>query len=175
MTFFVVDVETTGIDPLDLYDSFLATVGCVAVHEDSLIGGSWYARLDYPNQWDPETKQWWLEQNTKAKAEMFSTKDRLGYRTAAERFTKFVNDTTQGTAFFAASPVTFDYAWVQRWFRNAGLPLPFHYRTLDLRSALWSFQSGVFGEPRRGHQPRIPHHALHDAQAAALDLVDLLM
>lgn len=77
-------------------------------------------------------------------------------------------------ATFVANPCTFDHSWVQRWLTEAGIDMPFHYRTLCLRSADWGRNPGSYGESRTGHASLVPHHALYDAQAQALDLLDLL-
>lgn len=170
-TFFSVDVETSGLNPF-VTEHELLSVGAVAVSEDGLIVESWYKRVSGNNTWDPGTHAWWREQNDKARAEIFCV-DPVDRHEAARAFVAWVRDMTDH-AVFVANPCTFDHAWVLRWLTEADLPMPFDYRTLCLRSADWGRNPGPWGLDRNGHRPVVPHHALHDAQAQAFDLIDLL-
>lgn len=178
-TYFSVDVETTGTNPF-MFDHQLATVGAVAIDEHGLILGSWYQRLEFDlERWDPETKTWWLGQNQLAKNEMFSTKDRKPAYLAAHDFTRWVLDQSKAKPgdheiVFVANPSSFDFGWIQRWFHQAWSTQPFSYRTMCLRSAAWGRNKTSWLDHQRTNKPRIPHHALHDAQAQAFDLLELL-
>jgi hypothetical protein len=178
-TYFSVDVETSGTDPFK-YD--LLSVGAVAIDESGLILGKLYRRLDHGRDvvWDPDTKAWWLEQNKAAKREIFST-DPPVWRDPP----RFVADTLNGWVrmhggkgfhdnVFVANPSSFDHAWIRKLFSETGVADPFSYRTLCLRSAGWGAGSVAWNESQRGHKPFIEHHALHDAQAQALDFLELL-
>lgn len=175
-TFFSLDVETSGTDPFK-YD--LLSVGVVAIHEDGLIGSMYYSRIDHGRDvvWDDGTKQWWLQQNKLAKNEIFSTNlPRYSYGGIAEDLSTWVSQ--WGTGFhdnvFVANPSSFDHAWVRKLFSENDVKDPFSYRTLCLRSATWGAGDKPWGETQRTNVPFIPHHALHDAQAQALDFLDLL-
>jgi len=171
--FFSVDVETTGLNPFDRSHQ-LATVGAQVVHEDGLLGDSWYERLRFRDSWDDGTREWWLTQSDEAKREMFSDRARVAPKRAAEDFVGWVGEVTDH-AVFVANPATFDHAWVQRWLTEAGQAMPFDYRTLCLRSADWALDPAApWGGERNGHRPMVPHHALHDAQAQAMDLLTIL-
>ena len=176
-TFFSVDVETSGTDPFK-YD--LLSVGAVAIDEGGLILDSYYVRLSYdrPVVWDDGTKVWWLEQNAEAKREVFSTElDTEHPQPAAFGLRAWVMR-VGGDGFhdnvFVANPSSFDHAWIRKLFSETGVPDPFSYRTLCLRSASWGAGGRPWSETQRTHEPFIPHHALHDAQAQALDFLDLL-
>lgn len=170
--FFSVDVETTGLEPFNP-DHKLISVGAVAVSPDGLIGDTWYSRLAYEDSWDPATRDWWMKQNEIARAEAMS--DMVGAIPveAAHDFVAWVQEWTEHPVF-VANPATFDHAWIRRWMYESSLELPFDYRTLCLRSADWGRNPGPWGLERNGHQPVVPHHALHDAQAQAFDLIELL-
>lgn len=178
LTYFSVDVETTGTNPFN-HDHQLATVGAIAVDEHGLILGSWYKRLEYNDTWDADTKTWWLQQNQIAKNEMFSTKDRHIPYLAALDFSRWVIGLAGSMPgdhdnVFVANPSTFDFGWIQRWFHQAWATTPFGYRTMCLRSAAWGRNKTSWLDHQRSHKPRVPHHALHDAQAQAFDLLELL-
>lgn len=173
-TFYSIDVETTGTNPHDKSHQ-LATVGAIAVSEQGLLGGSWYQRLRYRDSWDAGTREWWRQQNRAAQDEMFSAEHRLTPKFAARLFVDWVNETRNGgEATFVANPATFDHSWVLRWLTEAKVEMPFSYRTLCLRGADWGRNPGPWGLGRNGHTSIVPHHALYDAQAQALDLLDLL-
>jgi hypothetical protein len=169
--FFSVDVETTGLNPFRP-EHQLISVGALAVSDDGLIGDRWYDRLDRADTWDPDTREWWLKQNATAKREAFADGG-TDPRAAALDFVAWVNDTTDH-AVFVANPSTFDFGWILRWLTEADVDMPFDYRTMCLRSADWGRNPGPWGLERNGHRPIVSHHALHDAQAQALDLLDLL-
>lgn len=177
--FFSIDVETSGTDPFK-YD--LLSVGAVAIDESGLILGKLYRRLDTGRDinWDDDTKAWWLEQNAAAKREIFST-DPLVWRDDPRRVAETLAGWVRmhgGEGFhdntFVANPSSFDHAWIRKLFSETGVPDPFSYRTLCLRSAGWGASDKPWSETHRTHEPFIPHHALHDAQAQALDFLDLL-
>ena len=172
--FFSVDVETTGTNPVDP-THHLTSVGAIVVYETGLLGPSWYCRIDYPDEWGEGTREWWLSQNKAAKQEQFTT-DRADPKLSAIQFVQWVESQVaeDEEAIFVANPATFDYAWVLRWLTVFGIQSPFHYRTMCLRSADWGRNPGQWGLPRDGHKSVILHHALADAQAQAMDLVDLL-
>jgi hypothetical protein len=177
LTYFSVDVESSGTDPFR-FD--LLSVGTVAISADGLILGSHYVRVDHGRDivWDDGTRAWWHEQNAEAKREVFSTEvTRLSVIDVADQLRAFVllhggegfHDNT-----FVANPASFDHAWIRKLFSESGVVDPFSYRTLCLRSANWGAGERPWSETQRDHQPFVPHHALHDAQAQALDFLALL-
>jgi 3' exoribonuclease, RNase T-like len=176
-TFFSVDVETSGTDPFK-FD--LLTIGARLIREDGLLGDGYYTLIDHGRDvvWDDDTKAWWLEQNAAAKREIFSTDlPSDDPRTVAASLAGWVR-MHGGSGFhdntFVANPSSFDHAWIRKLFSYSTTPDPFSYRTLCLRSAGWGAGSSPWSETQRSHVPFIPHHSLHDAQAQALDFLDLL-
>ena len=169
--FFSVDVETSGLNPF-VSDHQLLSVGAVALGDDGLFLERWYERITDEGTWDAGTREWWLQQNAEARRDIFDIEG-LDRFEAATSFVGWVNDITDH-AVFVANPCTFDHAWVLRWLTECGRKMPFDYRTLCLRSADWARNPGPWGLDRNGHQPVIPHHALHDAQAQALDLLAII-
>jgi len=169
--YFSVDVETSGLNPF-MAEHQLLSVGAQAVDESGEWIGQWYTPLANAGTWDDGTREWWMQQNDTAKAEIF---DVVGAdpTTAALWFVDWVSGLTDH-AVFVANPCTFDHSWVLRWLTECDQKMPFDYRTLCLRSADWGRNPGPWGLKRNGHVPTVPHHALHDAQAQAQDLVDLL-
>lgn len=169
--YFSIDVETSGLNPF-VPEHQLLSVGAMSVSSDGLIFETWYERIRDAGTWDPATREWWMEQNPTARSDIFDIKG-IDPSEAAKEFVRWVNETTDH-AVFVANPATFDHAWVLRWLTECGEKMPFDYRTLCLRSADWGRNPGPWGLDRNGHRPVVPHHALHDAQAQAFDLIDLL-
>lgn len=183
-TFFNVDVECTATTPSMGY---LLTVGIVPVAHD---GEKWalhrdrlYVRLDQGDEFpEPEhytSMPWWREQSAIAQDEAYRDRTLIRHKPelAAEMIAEFVIGVQPewSQRFFTANPVSFDKPWLDDLFAISGLPSPFHYRSLCLRSMRFGMDpSKGFGSAREAHEPTVPHHALHDAEAQALDLLDML-
>jgi len=195
--FFSVDVETTSTSP---FDGELLTVGIqpVVVPATFAAGFLWDEAEQYGpglhvaidcthvySEWfktihdHASTLSWWLRQNQQAQDAAWrdTSIERLPEVTAAERIMDFVEDVCPAFSdrVFVGNPVSFDRPWIDRLFMHAGYPIPFSHRTLCLRSMRFgATRSGGWGPERVLHDPLIPHHALHDAQAQADDLIDIL-
>lgn len=186
-TFFNVDVECTATVPSMGY---LLTVGIVPVVHDGL---GWvlhrdrlYVRLDHgidaltiPRPAHYTSMPWWIEQSDEAQDEAYrdDTLVRVPPSLAARMIVEFVGQVQPewSQRFFTANPVSFDKPWLDDLFASNGMPSPFHYRSLCLRSMKFGMDpSRGFGSSRETHDPAIPHHALHDAEAQARDLIDML-
>lgn len=167
-----VDVETNG---LDWFKHELLSIGAVAVIDGKVTEHTFYERLAYnPDNFDPETILWWGEQNKVAYDQAF-TGVRMPKIQVAEQFANWVHKFgDEGEPkFFVANPAVFDWGWICRLFSDTGIPNPFHYRVMCLRSVQFGI-AGEWGQSREGREPAIPHHALEDARAQAYDLQDLL-
>lgn len=183
-TFFSVDVETSALQP---DAGYLLTVGIVPVVQDAsgkwrLDGREFYVRVDQPNALSTSDGRWsslgwWAEQNEYVRGEAFSPHlVRHNELTAARMIDEFVRDIEPRAdkRFFVANPVSFDKPWIDQLFFNAGMELPFHYRSLCLRSMRYGLAvSDEFGSSRMT-ESLVPHHALHDAKAQARDLIAML-
>jgi hypothetical protein len=200
--FFVVDVETTGLDPVSDY---LLTIGVVPVlHRtdgEAVLGPKYfYALVEQPYiksmDWyrklhDPEsTMSWWLRQNLPAQNDAWRdlSLDRTSVTDAWRGLVDFVLDVAgplpQKQRVLAANPVSFDAPWVEALHRQAlqvaGDPKwvpdsPFSHQTLCLRSMMFGQNvTAGWGGPGRTHQSLVPHQALEDALAQAQDLISLL-
>lgn len=191
-TFFSVDVETGNLTPWSV-DGFLLSVGIEAIDEASLESrGEFYVRLDRTEdldgswweargEYDPvsDTQDWWLQQGDIAQDEAFRDRTLVRHdeETAARMIREFVCSREQEPEgrIFVANPVAFDKMWVDELFSTSGVENPFHYRSLCLRSMKYGLRPhSRWGGDRETHAPLIPHHALHDAKAQALDLVAML-
>lgn len=180
-TFFSVDVETSGLTP----DSgVLLTVGIHVVRDGALTHESLYVRIDRSyslREWETGkgSYDWWQEQDQRVKDEAFYSDDLVRHdpRVAAMMIAEFVTSAElqpEGRVF-VANPVAFDKMWMTTLFDETGVPDPFHYRSLCLRSMKFGMRPrSEWGNDREDHKPAIPHHALWDARAQALDLVKML-
>ena len=195
-TFFSVDVETSALDP---WHGFLLTVGIVVVEHDhltkkaELAGAHCYVRIDrtldlseaaktglWLNEGNPNSSYgWWTRQSKEARDEAFADAGlpRLSPLNAALLISDFCISMQPNAKdrIFVANPVAFDQMWLRALFSETGVADPFHYQSLCLRSMKFGLREGTsWGAERDNALPEIPHHALHDAAAQAVDLVNML-
>lgn len=183
-TYFSVDVETTSTNA---FDGELLTVGLVAIDAQSLkIVGELYVPLKYTgNHTDPETAEWWQDRTFVSQAAYDAAwgyeNDRFATGHGASLIKDFVLTYAEAwpDRIFAANPASFDYPWIQKLYAEAEMPNPFHYRSICMRSLYFGVTDvPEWGESREStgefHKPRMPHHALEDARAQALDLILML-
>jgi DNA polymerase III epsilon subunit-like protein len=176
-TYVSVDVEAASLVP----NTFsLLSVGAVTVEHDTnhmyheVVGGTETADVF----WEADTYDWW----TDAEQELARTRlntlapSIVPYKTAllnmAEHFYDWLID-LDDNLLFVAWPASYDYPFIQLLFKNAGLPNPFNYRTIDVKS----YACGKLGLPfdcDRSEfpdwfepKPEMPHDALSDAMAQA--------
>lgn len=185
--FFSVDVETSGLVP---GHGELLTIGIVPVvyagrnrwvdlwTDDNTL----YIRIDQGTEFPDgpySSMGFWKKQSKAVRDEAYA--DRTLERFSPNDAAKTINDYLDSfepdpmKRFFVANPVSFDKPWIDKLFADAGLPLPFHYRSLCLRSMDFGKKRHKgFGGSRDGHNSEVLHHALWDAKAQAMDLVDML-
>ena len=177
------DVETTATV---VGAGELLTVGCVpVVHTDE----GWvkhpqhfYMRVDNPTRVTCErfsSLAWWREQDPEVRGEAFADRELLRFdrTTTAKALTEWMSivEPVWERRIFVANPVSFDKPWVDSLFTWADKDLPYHHRSLCLRSMKFGTDpSAGFGSDRTTHQSLLPHHALADADAQAQDLIDML-
>ena len=188
LTFLSVDVETSS---KVAGTGHLLSVGIVpVVHQDGkwvqLIeqGAALYVRIEHPLGTDfrhhpnVDSVAWWSEQDPKSVKEAFDQSLlRFPPHTAAKMIHEHVRSLEDDPlrVIFAANPVSFDKPWVDALIVKAGLELPWHYRSMCLRSMKFGMDiSAGFGADRTTHPSAWPHHALYDAIAQAHDLCDML-
>jgi hypothetical protein len=193
-TYFVTDIETSGLNP---HEDVIFSLGCVVVTHDNacttIEGNYFYETIDQTtwidaNNWfdtifdQHSTLSWWLRQPIDVQKAAWRTPYadplRCSSREVASLFTDFVYGTSNrldGKPIFAASPVSFDKPFIDQLLRDAYEKDPFDYRTLCIRSLAHGVRTrSKWGDNDYRHKPQVPHHALYDAYAAALDLQMLL-
>ncbi len=182
--YFSVDVETSSTNP---FFGELLSVGIVCVDAAKLtIKEEMYLPLKYAGvAYDPGTLEWWENRDIVSQeaydAAWEYENERLGLSESADMISDFVNSfgLNLGDRIFAANPVSFDFPWIQKLYNDTDKVMPFHYRTLCMRSLYFGLSdSQTYGESRSAtgefHKPKIAHHALEDARAQALDLILML-
>lgn len=176
--FFSVDVETSSTNP---FTGELLTLAIIPINADTLeIGEGKHWALEYDaSNCDPDTIQWWKEQNPEAYQVAFEG-ERLPKETAAAQICGYVCSFSSvlHDRVFAANPASFDWAWTEKLYANTIYDNPFSHRTLCMRSMLYGQTGGVWGNSRYKENfvnyPDIPHHAYYDALAQAKDLIGML-
>lgn len=198
-TYFVVDVETTDLSPLN---GHLLTVGIVVVRMHSIETSSG-RYVDIPimreeervhiaidqsanyEKWfltvlDPaSTFSWWLKQSRAAQDAAWrdASIPRMSEREAARAIIDFAiqHEPDKDRRVFTANPASFDYPWIDALFTKVDMGNPFPHRTLCLRSLRYGIcRLNQWTPERTIHAPVIPHHALEDAIDEAFDLIDIL-
>lgn len=167
MTYFSVDVETTGLNPL-LHDvTSLSIVEVVTERHFS-------CRITEPLvgwRWDRETKLW-CEKNipaSVAKLPLYTPSS------AVIAINNFIEDFAKPSNF-VAWPASFDYPFLQGVYIRAALvdTWPFHYRTVDVKSMMMGKLSVDINVSRDvigsdiWLEPEDPHNPYSDALAQAL-------
>lgn len=190
VTFFSVDVETSRLNPFEP-DSFLLSLGAVAMDETGTVLDDFYVRIDrsaqlkaewYRPEWttNNDTLTFWREQDAAVRGEAWEDKTlpRLAGYMAAADFCNWVISfgANWEDRIFVANPATFDYSWLLSLFAEGEVDNPFHYRTLCLRSQAFGAQGSKdwHSFKHRSHKPHTPHHPLSDAMAQALDFRDMV-
>lgn len=193
-TFFSVDVETSGLSP---DHDVLLTIGIKPVHYNpktrtaTLLPNDFYIRLDResdlreigwydnPNRY-MSSRTFWEEQADLPQDEAFRDRSltRVTPQHAVQTLNRYVIDLEPKweRRIFVANPVSFDKMWIDHLFHTNNFEVPFHYRSLCLRSMKFGMQppGTDYGSDRDSHRSRVPHHAFYDALAQAEDLVDML-
>lgn len=190
-TFFVVDIETSGVDPTT---DVIFSLGCVVVTyngETATIEPNYFYESIDQTDWikatnwfdtimdQQSTLSWWLRQPIDVqKAAWRANLNRFRQNEVASMFVDFVAAMVAGTSsrpVFAASPSNFDRPFVDELLRNSGEDNPFDYRSLCVRSLAYGRREHMdWGVNGWQHRSQVPHHALYDAYGAALDLQMLI-
>lgn len=191
-TFFVSDVETTGLEPGG--DGELATIGIVALNDKGQIIDSWYDRVGPENtivgrKWDPATRDWWHERSIESE-EGAQAYEEVMYpkptkiEDAADAFYEWVLATAERDEkryrIFLSSPIQMDFLWLERLVsfsrrREHDWGSLFTHRTMCVRTAMWAIEPTAEAHASmRWSEPKIPHHALHDATGSALDFAEVM-
>lgn len=195
LTFFSVDVETSGLNPFDP-DSHLLSIGATAQDASGVIDErSFYMLINRRDQldaawYDPsiptkdETLLFWRDQDVWVRGEAWENHNlpRFSAQLVGYEFSQWVlsfSDKWEERVFMA-NPASFDFMWCCKLWYEAGVENPFHYHSLCLHSMAfgdqprgqkdWTFSKSG----NRTHRAELPHHPLSDAQAQALDFKDLL-
>lgn len=187
--FVSLDVETTGPCP---GVGELATIGAVAYHGETLEEvDRFYSKLlpasgfgDWT--WEPTTKEWWWQQDEGVRLEALWKAPRSSPALVARELVRWTVS-LPGKPVFVAHPVAFDWAWINDLILKHAPPgksnsayNPFGYRPQCLRALAWALGDGKkWGEDRTEgdgfHVPsKVPHHALHDAEAQGETMVKVL-
>lgn len=166
MTYFSVDVETTGLIP------FIHNTTALSVIEFD-TGEHFTCRISEPEggwNWDPFTLKW-AEDNIPPSIERWPEfEPRIAVEGIIELLSRFEKPWT-----FVAWPASFDYPCLQEVFYRAGTIIPFHYRTFDVKSYLCGKYDLDIASSRdevneaAGFElwvePEVPHDPYNDAEA----------
>jgi hypothetical protein len=185
--FYSLDVEASSTSP---FSGELLTVGIVAVDSNGYIYNTltFYMRLDVrlSKEWyNPElpthneTLKWWRDQAEDVRGEAYENRHltRTSEREVCDELTAYFVQTCpdKNERFLVANPIAYDKPWIDKMFARQDLEVPYHYRSLCLRSMKFGLDpQPIFGSDRTTNLPGNAHHALSDAIAQAKDLQDMI-
>lgn len=160
----MVDIETTGLNPE--HSAILQLAGVKFDLETKQIdAGNMFCQsmLIPPGRfWDEGTRTWWGKQNP----EVYQT-IRNNMRDPAVVMREFADWCMQGNAgdlHFWAKPITFDYVFVDSYFKQFEVGNPFHYRNvIDLQSFLRGMKRRTQFVATTAVLEGDAHNALHDS------------
>lgn len=130
----MVDIETVGTSPDRTGIIQIAAVKfnlekrtvCPTFFNNSLT-------IPAHRSWDEDTRLWWTRQKPGQLQEIMARQ--RPWRDVMEEFLVFARQRNSLT--FWSKPTTFDYMFIQSYFKDADLPNPFHYNNVtDLKSYL---------------------------------------
>lgn len=161
----MIDIETTGTHP-----EHNAVIQIAAVrfnlNEKTVDANSMFDRClaVAPHRfWEESTRTWWHGKNFKVFRHICSRMEDPG--TVMKAFLDWsVSHKTDEPQRFWGKPTHFDYSFMQSYFRQFGLPIPYHYRhARDMNT----FIAGLAGNPQH-RELNVDfvgdaHNALHDA------------
>jgi hypothetical protein len=148
-----------------------------------VIGG-----VDTPDvEWEQDTYNWWTapeQENAKHRINALASSV-VPYKTqllnVADKFYDWLMTLGDDNLLFVGWPASYDYPYIQLLFKAAGLPNPFSYRTVDVKSFACGILDLPFDAPRDAfpewfqEKPELPHDALSDAIAQAVVFSRLLV
>lgn len=175
-TYVSVDVEAASLVP---NTNSLLSVGACAYDGDNnfnlyhrVIGGTQTNGVE----WETSTYEWWTDfEQDAARKRLDALAPRVQpYGTELLNTAEDFYDWCIGlddNLLFVAWPASYDYPFIQLLFKNAAIPNPFNYRTVDVKS----FACGVLGlefdcdrsefPEWFAEKPEFPHDALSDSIA----------
>lgn len=169
MSYFSVDVETTGLVPF-VHD--VTSLSVVELYSED----SFTCRLIEPEngwQWDPGTLAW-------ARTNIPESNNKypeFSPEVAVDGIFKLLDQYPKPWTF-VGFPASMDYPFMQSvYYRTGSLQMPFHYRTFDVKSYIAGRYNVPFEADRSSINeivgfelwldPQIPHDPYHDALAQA--------
>lgn len=161
---YMLDLETTG---LNANENGILQIACVRFNRlTKEVDPNWFDQcltLPTGRYWDEGTRDWWMDRNADVLRTILPRA--RPYRDVLAEFDAWVR---QGSSIMQKAlwckPTTFDYPFIAAYFRQMGLPMPFHYReAVDLNSYLL----GRGHENRKAFWDTIPsdgpaHNAIED-------------
>lgn len=183
----VIDLETTNSHG----DAGILSIGAVEVDlTTGKVVNQLYAELDIVQQQrafgaviDAGTVLWWMQQSTEAK-ELFRRceTDGLAFNYALIALSNFIlgdtaddpdGDVPNKDVRVWGNGSSFDNVILGNAYRRAGILQPWAFwNDMDLRTAKVMYEN-VTGQRFERRTPALAHHALEDAMAQALDLIDI--
>lgn len=166
----MLDLETLGVGPT----APVIAVGAVAFDlSTGSIGDEFYEAITLESvltgkfKLDPGTLKWWIGQSTEAKAAAFNGNARP-LAQVLQRFAEWIGRDAEHVEVWGNSPA-FDCVILKHALTVAQVPVPWRFWNERCFRTIKALHPGV-----EYVEPKVKHHALHDAKAQAEHLIKLL-
>jgi DNA polymerase III alpha subunit (gram-positive type) len=123
----MVDLETTGLAP---DETAILQIGAVRFNlqtQEVDATDMFNQSLMIPPKrfWDESTRSWWMQRKSTLQEVMANMRDT---KTVLEEFARWSDCGNGASLHFWAKPLSFDYPFVQSYFRQFEIPMPFDFR-----------------------------------------------
>jgi DNA polymerase III epsilon subunit-like protein len=159
---YMIDVETTGVHPDEnaiiqisavRFDIRNLTIDTTSMFDRCL-------RIPKKRFWDEDTRGWWLGKNRDVYQTLVPRME--DPKTVLEAFRDWAvqNSDTEEPRRFWAKPTSFDWPFMQSYFDQFGVQLPFHFRfTMDVNTYI----RGLANDPNANLNYREMQGPAHNA------------
>ena len=159
----MVDIETTGLEP-----EHSAIIQLAAVRFDlktqAVDSTKMFCKslLIPPNRfWNEGTRQWWGQQKVQVFSQIMATME--DPKTVMRAFADWCGYSNPFDLKFWAKPISFDYTFVDSYFKTFEVANPFHFRNaVDMNSFLRGMVRDTTIPQTTAIMSGDAHHALHD-------------
>lgn len=114
---------------------------------------------------DPNTMEWWAKQDSTIREGVFENP--LDTAMVINAFADWCYP--QNTLHFWGKPTHFDFVWIQSYFEELKIPMPFHYRMAkDMNSVI----TGLYHPKDRPPDEEVPYEDIGGAHNALSDVIN---
>lgn len=175
----MLDIETLGNAPGCVVFAigavpFTSKTGDIGIPSDSFYRVINVANSrDYGLLSDCATLEWWNQQSEEARSEFYKAHgdEALALPRVLKDFSQFILSQAEGVKVWGKGP-SFDCSILRAAYSAVRLPIPWDF--WNERCVRTIYDSSVMGKRHINFPPKIPHHALYDAHAQAVNVCSVI-